>query len=459
MKMQPNILIIQTDDQRFDTLSALGNREVETPNLDRLVRGGTAFTHAHNLGANHEAVCVPSRAMLLTGRGLFSITDKGWRIPPEHAALPEWFRARGYTTAHIGKWHQDRAAHARCFATGSRIYGFKEKDGWYEACNGHWHIPVHDFDPTGTYDPDGGYHDPPLEPFTAPFETCKEGGRHSAEVFTDAAVEFISAYPDSAEARGGKPFLLYLAHIAPHDPRQYPGRFRERYNANTVSLPPNFAIQHPFDNGELLVRDELLEAHPRQPERVRQHLADYYALIAYVDEQVGRVLDALDASGQAGNTLVVFLADHGIAIGQHGLMGKQNLYDHSLRVPLIFRGPGIPPNQKAYTLCALMDLFPTLCELTGHDTPATVEGHSLVPAFRDPSRSIRNVLHFAYKDVQRAVRKDGFKRIDYTVDHVRTTQLFDLQHDPHETRNLAGDPRHRDTLERLGQEMNHWSPQ
>jgi arylsulfatase A-like enzyme len=204
------------------------------------------------------------------------------------------------------------------------------------------------------------------------------------------------------------------------------------------------------------VRDELLEAHPRHPERIRQHLADYYALIAYVDEQVGRVLDALDESGQADNTLVVFFADHGLAVGQHGLMGKQNLYDHSLRVPLIFRGPGVPENQQAHTLCALADIFPTLCELAGRKTPATVEGQSLVPAMRDPSRSIRDVLHFAYRDVQRAVRKDGFKRIDYTVGGVRTTQLFDLARDPHETRNLAEDPRHQETLDRLGRELENW---
>lgn len=445
-----NILLIQTDDQRFDTLSALGNPEIDTPNLDRLVRGGTAFTHAHNLGAMHEAVCIPSRAMTLTGRTLFSLTDRGTRIPPEHITFPEWFLAHGYTTAHIGKWHQDRATHTRCFTTGGPVFGFKEKDGWYEACNGHWHIPVHDYDPQGVYDSQGGFHDPPLAPFTAPFETCKAEGRHSAEVFTDSAVDFLRSYPESAEARAGKPFLLYLAHIAPHDPRQYPPRFAERYNADTVSLPPNFAIEHPFNNGELLVRDELLEAHPRRPGRIRQHLADYYALIAFVDGQVGRVLDALEESGQADNTLVVFFADHGLALGQHGLMGKQNLYDHSLRVPLIFRGPGVPENQRANTLCALPDIFPTLCGLAGLEVPSTVEGRSLFPALRDPAHAVHDALHFAYKDVQRAVRKENFKRIDYDVDGAHTTQLFDLGRDPHETRNLAGDPQYRGILEQLG---------
>ena len=122
-------------------------------------------------------------------------------------------------------------------------------------------------------------------------------------------------------------------------------------------------------------------------------------------------------------------------------------------MPLIFRGPGVPENGRADTLCALADIFPTLCELAAQETPATVEGRSLVPAMQDPSVSIRDVLHFAYKDVQRAVRKDGFKRIDYTVGGVHTTQLFDLTQDPHETRNLAKDPSHRDTLARLGREL------
>lgn len=458
MNPRPNILLIQTDDQRFDTLSALGNQEIDTPNLDRLVRSGTAFTQAHNLGGNHEAICIPSRAMMLTGRNLFSLADRGERVPPEHTALPEWFRSHGYTTAHCGKWHQDRATHVRCFSTGGRIFGFKEKEGWYEACNGHWHIPVHDFDPEGRYDPGGGYHDPPLQPFTAPFEKCRENGRHSAEVFTDAALDFLRHYPSSPEASSGQPFFLYLAHIAPHDPRQYPSRLRERYHADKVSLPPNFTIHHPFDNGELLIRDELLEAHPRQPERIRQHLADYYALIAFVDEQVGRILDALEASGQADHTIVVFFADHGLAVGQHGLMGKQNLYDHSLRVPLIFRGPGVPPGQRADTLCALPDLFPTLCELAQLDIPETVEGHSLVPALRNPAQSVREVLHFAYKDCQRAVRRENFKRIDYRVGNTRTTQLFDLHQDPYEVRNLAAEPGYREILTQLGNELKRGIP-
>ena len=370
--------------------------------------------------------------------------------------MPEWFRLNGYATAHIGKWHQDRESHARCFSTGAKIFGFNRKGGWYEACNGHWHIPVHDFDPTGEYDPNGGYNDPAVAPFEAPFETTKERGRHSVEVFTDAAIEFVRNYPDSADAASDKPFFLYLAHIAPHDPRQYPARFKDRYNADTVSLPPNFASRHPFDNGELLVRDELLEAHPRRPEAVRQHIADYYALIAMIDEHVGRLLDCLEETGQADNTIIVFSGDNGLAVGQHGLMGKQNLYDHSVRVPLVVAGPGIPENQKTDALCYLLDLFPTLCDLAELPIPETVEGKSLMPAIGEPASTIRTTLHFAYKGVQRAVRAGKHKLIEYAAGGKRHTQLFDLEADPYETANLVTRPEHTETVASLREELRRW---
>jgi arylsulfatase A-like enzyme len=354
----------------------------------------------------------------------------------------------------VGKWHQDRASHARCFSTGAKIFGFR--NGWYEACNGHWHIPVHDYDPSASYPPDGGYNDPPVEPFTPPCETTKPRGRHSVEVFTDAAIDFIRNYPHTADAAQGKPFFMYLAHIAPHDPRQYPARFTERYTADRVSLPENFATRHPFDNGELLIRDELLEAHPRRPHAVRQHIADYYALIAFIDEEIGRLLDALQQSGQADHTIVVFAGDNGLAVGQHGLMGKQNLYDHSLRVPLILAGPGIAENRRTHAKCYLLDLFPTLCSLTGLAVPESVEGVGLRPAIDDPGREVRPALQFAYMDCQRAVRRGDYKLIEYVVDSQRTTQLFDLAVDPFETRNLAGDPSWAETLEQLRHELRRW---
>ena len=309
--------------------------------MDRLVAKGTAFTNAHIMGGTHVAVCMPSRAMMLTGRTLFSLENQGQCIPPEHVTFPEKFRASGYETCHVGKWHQDTESHHRSFSTGRKIYGF-QKNGWYETCNGHWHTPVYDYDPTGQYEQDTFYNDPPLEPFQGPFETTKTKGKHSAEMLTDSALDYMR---ERREAADDAPYLMYFAHLAPHDPRQYPARLNERYNRDTVSLPESFATTHPFDNGEMYVRDELLEAMPRRPEAVQQHVADYYAIIAHVDEQVGRILDDLEATGEDKNTIVILAGDNGLACGQHGLMGKQNLYEHSIRVPLIMAGPGIPANQ------------------------------------------------------------------------------------------------------------------
>ncbi len=275
----------------------------------------------------------------------------------------------------------------------------------------------------------------------------KEHGRHSTEVFSDATIDFIQNRSTK------KPFLIYLAHVAPHDPRQYPARFQRNYSADKVSLPDNFMPQHPFDNGELRVRDEKLEEFPRPPHAVRQHIADYYALIAMLDEQVGRVLDALDKTGETENTIIVFAGDNGLAVGQHGLMGKQSLYDHSVRVPLIMAGPGIPKGQKTDTFCYLLDIFPTLCELSNTTIPDSVEGKSLVPVLRDPSSSVRDSLYFAYKGFQRAAKIGKYKLIEYAVKGNRTQQLFDLEADPLETKNLVASPKHRSILVKLEQEL------
>ena len=341
--------------------------------------------------------------MMMTGRTLFSLENQGQRIPSEHTTFPEQFRKEGYCTCHVGKWHQDVESHHRSFETGKKIYGF-QKNGWYETCNGHWHTPVYDYDPTGQYEQDTFYNEPPLEPFEGPFDKTKESGKHSAEMLTDAAIEFMR---ERGEAEDGKPYLMYFAHLAPHDPRQYPARLSERYNTDTVSLPKNFMTKHPFDNGEMYVRDELLEGMPRRPEAIQQHVADYYAIIAHIDEQVGRILDELERTGEDENTIIVFAGDNGLACGQHGLPGKQNLYEHSIRVPLILAGPGVPKDEKRNAFCYLSDIYPTLCDLLGMDIPDTVEGRSLVPAFSDPTEKIRDTLHFAYRGVQRAVKNEG----------------------------------------------------
>ena len=179
-------------------------------------------------------------------------------------------------------------------------------------------------------------------------------------------------------------------------------------------------------------------------------------MISHLDAAVGRVVEALKDMGLYEETILLFAGDNGLAVGQHGLMGKQNLYEHSIRVPLIFAGPGVPKGQQREAFCYLSDIFPTLCELLDLPLPSTVEGSSLVPCFSDSRRRIRRTMFYAYVHLMRAVRDDRYKLIDICVERIRVTQLFDLQADPWEMHNLAEDRAHIETLERLRNELVRW---
>ncbi|MBI2925819.1 MAG: sulfatase-like hydrolase/transferase [Verrucomicrobia bacterium] len=419
----PNVLFLFSDDQRFDTIHALGNREIQTPNLDRLARRGFAFTHTFCMGAQQGAVCVPSRAMLMTGRSLFraTTTPTGGAIPPALPLWPEVMRRAGYDTIGIGKWHNDRASYARAFAAGGPVFVGGMSD--------HAKMAVHDFDPTGNY--------------------AKENERtattFSSELFADAAVDFLR------QRRRDKPFFLYVAFTAPHDPRTPPKEFADLYPPEKITLPKNFLPEHPFDNGELKVRDEALLPWPRTPDAVRREIAAYYGMITHLDAQIGRVLQALEDSGQADNTIIIFAADNGLAVGRHGLLGKQSLYDHSVRVPLILAGPGVPKGKRSDALCYLFDLFPTVCDLAGVRAPEGLEGRSLAPILRGQRKRVRSEIFGAYRDVQRMVRDERWKLIHYPK--IDRWQLFDLRRDPEEIHDHSDDPTEAARLEAMKRKL------
>jgi len=437
-----NILFFFTDDQRFDTIGALGNGVVRTPNIDALVRRGTAFTHAHIPCGTSGAVCMPSRAMLHTGRTLFHIQGAGQEIPPEHTTMGEAFRAAGYRTFGTGKWHNGRAAYHRSFSDGGEIM--------FGGMADHWNAPMYRYDPTGAYDAVC-----PIvkEPFSSNEVTLRQcdhvtAGKHSSELVCEAAIDFLDRQD------GAAPFFAYISFLAPHDPRTMPKEFLDMYDPETIELPPNFMGGHPFDNGGLHIRDEMLAGFPRTPEETRRHIAEYYGMISHLDAQLGRVVAALEAKGVLDDTLIVFAGDNGLAVGRHGLFGKQNCYDHSVRVPLIFAGPGVPADVRTDSFAYLLDIFPTLCELTGVDAPASVEGASLLPCMQSPNTGGRDTLYFAYTQYIRAVRDRTHKLIEYVVDGRHTmTQLFDLITDPWELHNLALDPTHADKLATLRDQL------
>jgi arylsulfatase A-like enzyme len=416
---RPNVVLLFADDMRADAIGAWGNPHVRTPNIDALTRGGVSFRNAHIMGAQIGAVCVPSRAMLLTGRSLFRLEKNGQVIPPAHATYPELLRKAGYETFAAGKWHNDRPSFARSFSGAASVFfgGMSEQTK----------IAVHPFDPQGEYAGNGK----------------AEEGKYSSELFADEAVRFLAGR--KADPR---PFYLHLAFTVPHDPRKEPPGYEGKYDAEKLPLPDNFLPRHPFDSGELKGRDEELSERPLKPEYVKRELAAYYAMIEHMDAQVGRVLAALKESGREQQTLVIFAADNGLALGSHGLLGKQNLYEHSVRVPLIVKGPGAAAGRNTDALCFLLDLFPTVCEWTGTDTPPN-DGRSLLPVIRGQKESARDGLFFAYRAQQRAYRDARYKLIEYDVKGERTTQLFDLAEDPSETRNLAPAAEHAKALARM----------
>ncbi|MCA9076260.1 MAG: sulfatase-like hydrolase/transferase [Planctomycetaceae bacterium] len=399
---RPNVLFLFADDQRPDTVGAFGNDVIQTPHIDSLVNGGFRFERAYCLGSTGGAVCVPSRAMVNSGRSLYRINNQLKDIP----TAGQTFGEQGYVTFGTGKWHNGAESFLRSFQQGKAVF--------LGGMNDHTKVPLVDVTNGET-------------------TNKRIGDGFSSTLFADAAVEFLKT------RNGEKPFYAYVAFTASHDPRQFPDEVAEMYPPDEMPLPTNYLPQHPFFNGWMTGRDEALAPWPRTKTIIRHQLADYYRLISHMDQQIGRILQALNESGHAENTIIVYSADHGLAVGSHGLLGKQSVYEHSMGTPLVFKGPGIPAGKSSPAFAYLFDIFPTLCEVTGVTPPEGVEGQSLAPIWRGKSHSVRSRVFLAYENYMRSIRTDRWKLIRYP--HINRTQLFDLTNDPHELTDLANDHR------------------
>lgn len=437
MPTQPNIVFIIADDHRFDALGCNGDATVQTPNLDALAASGTNFTRAHMMGGLTGAVCVPTRAMLHTGQGTFHTsvsttigdTDGLATLRHDNILLGEALRNVGYHSFGIGKWHNDAASFNRSFDDGAAIF----MGGMHDQ----WETPVQDYDSSGQYK-DG---------------KARVGGPHSTDVFCDAAVGFLNEY------KSERPFFLYVALTSPHDPRTAPAYFHELYDADEMPLPASFRGEHPFDNGDLHNRDEELAGFPRTPAEIRRHSADYYAMISHQDARIGDILQTLSERGLAENTIVIYTSDHGLAVGRHGLMGKQNLYEHSVRVPLLMRGPGVPSSHAADALLYTFDLYPTLLQMAGGDV-AAVDGQSLLPILKGEATQHRESVGAVYLDIQRMWSDGEWKIIRYFVGAngrgTERVQLFDLTGDPHELHDLSSDPAQAARVQTMLEKLSDW---
>lgn len=415
---RPNVLLLFADDQRADTIAAWGNPHIKTPNLDKLVATGFSFRNNYCFGSNSGAVCVPSRAMLMSGRTWLDVKPN----LDGASLLPEALRAAGYATLATGKWHNGEPSFVRAFPDARSVF--------FGGMDDHTKVPVADV--TG-----------------GKVANRRVAKKFSSEEFADAAIGFLNGH------KGDTPFFCYVAFTAPHDPRNPPEKYREMYYKARPPLPPNFRPLPAFDNGFTKnIRDENLAPYPRTKEAVRDQLCEYYGLITHMDEQVGRVLEALEKSGHSKNTIVVYTADHGLALGSHGLLGKQNLYEHSMKCPLIVAGPGVPAGKSTDAFTYLFDLFPTVCDLTGAKPPEKLAGESLRPLWAGEKKRLRDSVFLPYSGLMRSVRDERWKLIVYPpIDH---RELFDLKNDPDETKNLAADPKHATTVERLTALLKDW---
>lgn len=417
-KEKPNILFIFADDQTYLGVHSSGNNEVITPNLDKLASSGVTFTHTYNMGGWNGAVCVASRAMLNTGRFI-------WRAKASENNYPEmkengqfWsllMENAGYDTYMTGKWHVKQGAET-IFNTAIDI-----RPGMPKTVPEAYNRPLSTTDTTWL-------------PWHTKWGGFWEGGTHWSEVVANNAIQFL----DSAQ-KSKNPFFMYLAFNAPHDPRQSPKEYVDKYPLENISIPKSYLELYPFKNSIGCgpgLRDEQLAPFPRTEYSIKVNRQEYFAIITHMDEQIGRIIAHLKETGQDKNTYILYSADHGLSCGNHGLVGKQNMYDHSMRVPCFVVGPNIPENEKRDMQIYLQDLMATTLDLAGIEKPEYVEFNSLMPLInKEVEVSPYSEIYGAYINFQRMVRTDKFKLIIYPK--AKKLLLFDVENDPEEMFDLA----------------------
>lgn len=436
---KPNFLFILVDDQSpFDLQTYDPNSILETPTINELAKQGVVFESARHMGAALGAVCTPSRHMIMTGRTL-------WHLPI----------SPGYKESMAPDSLDQQSIGAIFNRAGYKTMRTCKKGNSYAAAN---------------------------KQFTVVHDATKRGGTEESGSAWHAD-QVLNYLDDREETQEKDPFFIYFGFSHPHDTRDGTPEFLEKYGATNHtdqnSLPPanpkqpqlqeNYLNSHPFLHGHPELRDEERVSgvwKNRDEQTVRNELGREYACSENIDIQLNKVLAKLEASGELDNTYVIYTSDHGMSIGRHGLMGKQNLYEHTWRVPFIVKGPGLEAGKRVKGNIYLLDVLPTLCELAGIQTPATVEGKSFVPVLKGEKEVVREVMYGVYaggtKPGMRTVKKGDWKLIKYDVidGTVRETQLFNLAENPNEylpehnkpgemQTNLANNPKYSDKLKEM----------
>ena len=419
-KKNPNILFIFADDQMFNSIGALENCPVKTPNLDKLMENGVSFSRTYNQGSYSQAVCIASRTMMVTGANLWKAaiySKKGNTVEKPEKYWPEYLKEAGYDTYMSGKWHVNQINPKDIFDYTKDIRGGMARQTEIR------YARSFEKDTPDTW-----------SPYDKKFGGFWQGGKHWSEVLADNGVTFLEQAKSNE-----KPFFMYLAFNAPHDPRQAPKEYVDMYPLSEIKIPENFISEYPYNQyagaGRRL-RDERLAPFPRTAYSIQVNRQEYYASISHMDAQIGRILEALESSGKADETYIIFTADHGLAVGDHGFMGKQNMYESSMRVPMIIVGPNLEKGKKVDAFVYLQDIMPTTLELAGIKKQKQIDFNSLLPlATGKVDKSSYPVVYGAYFGTQRMYRTEDYKMIVYPK--ANKVRLYDMKNDPLEMHDLA----------------------
>jgi arylsulfatase A-like enzyme len=422
-KKKPNILFVFADDMSLDTIGALGKYNCKTPHLDKLMERGASFTHSYNMGAWGGAVCTASRTMLNTG----AFVNRCQSTLKSKATWSQYMKKAGYTTYMTGKWHV-KADTSKVFDITKDVRGGMPKGSGYNRPLS----PEH--------------HAAGWKPWDKSQGGFWQGGTHWSEVVANNTIEFLET-----AKKDEHPFFMYIAFNATHDPRQSPKEYIDMYPLDSIKVPKNFLSNYPYDVAigcnPTKLRDERLMPSPRTEYAVKVHRQEYFAIATHMDAQIGRIFEALEKSGEADNTYVIFTADHGLSVGHHGLVGKQSMYDHSMRVPFFIMGPGIKAGTKFDMPIYLQDAMATALDIADVEKPAHVEFNSVLPLIEGKKKVQYEEIYGKYIDNQRMIAKGDYKLIMYPKAQV--TRLFNTTKDPDEMNDLAMNPEYAVTMAKL----------
>ncbi|HPA19779.1 MAG TPA: sulfatase-like hydrolase/transferase [Verrucomicrobiae bacterium] len=442
---KPNVLLICVDDLK-PLLGCYGDTSVKSPNIDRLATRGVLFERAYC----NQAVCAPSRNALMTGLrpqsiGIYDLGTNFRKAVPDAVTVAQYFKQRGYRTEAMGKiMHVGHGNH--------------EDDA-------SWSVPH--WRPSG-----GGYVLPANVDDTkrkvakakadgvpeskranlakgAPTECADVADNEYADgMIADEAVRRLRAAKD----KPGEPFFMGVGFLKPHLPFCAPKKYWDLYRPTDFPLPalksppqgaPEFA---PTTWGELRAYSDIPAVGPLTDGQTRHLIHGYHAAVSYMDAQLGRVLDALDETGLAKNTIIVFWGDHGWHLGDHGMWCKHTNYEQAARIPVIVAAPGMKAGVKTGALIETVDIYPTLCELAGLPAPQGLDGSSFAAALKDPNATTKEAVIHVYPRNQlmgRAVRTARHRLVEWRPPGAPTDtavfELYDYQADPLESKNLAGE--------------------